>query len=175
MNSFPGDARAVLALPCSKVSSQSEMKCLLKLLAPYLAVTLFWCVWPNAWFAILAYHAQILAWVRPDLRGMRWAKGRGGMLLAIPTVLAGPAVYILLPMITRTDLSAWLNTYRVSGSSLLLMIPYFGLVHPVMEQMHWHSLRRATAWSHPGPAWHPRSHCRDPARMHPCRASRPAC
>jgi len=125
------------------------MKCLFKLLAPYIAVTLFWCVWPNAWLAILAYHAQILAWNRPVLRGLRWPKDRRCLLLAIPTVFAGPALYLLLPMITRTELSVWLDAYRLSGPSLWLMIPYFGFVHPVLEQAHWHSLREATAWSHP--------------------------
>ena len=29
------------------------------------------------------------------------------------------------------------------------MIPYFGLVHPLLEQMHWRPLRESTAWSHP--------------------------
>lgn len=46
------------------VGSPSAVGCTMKrflaLLAPYVAVTLFWCVWPNAWCAILAYHAQIL-------------------------------------------------------------------------------------------------------------------
>lgn len=125
------------------------MKCLLKLFAPYLAVALFWCIWPNAWLAILTYHAQILAWNRPILREMHWPKHRVGILLAIPTALAGPMLYILLPVITRTELSTWLDSYHLSGSSLFLMIPYFGLIHPVLEQAHWHSLREATAWSHP--------------------------
>ena len=29
------------------------------------------------------------------------------------------------------------------------MIPYFGLVHPILEQVHWHALRELTPWSHP--------------------------
>ena len=32
----------------------------LRLAAPYLAVLVFWCLFRNAWLAILAHHAQIL-------------------------------------------------------------------------------------------------------------------
>ena len=37
----------------------TAMKLVLKMLAPYLAVGIFWCGLSNAWLAILAYHAQI--------------------------------------------------------------------------------------------------------------------
>jgi hypothetical protein len=29
------------------------------------------------------------------------------------------------------------------------MIPYFGLVHPILEQIHWQPLRETSVWSHP--------------------------
>ena len=44
----------------------------LRLLAPYLAVGVFWYGFSSAWLAILAYHAQILLWSRGRLCGMRW-------------------------------------------------------------------------------------------------------
>lgn len=125
------------------------MKRYLKALAPYAAVLIFWCVWSNAWLAILAYHAQILLWNWGGLRKMRPPQTRKDLFLAFPTVLAGPVLYLLLPVITRTDLSVWLNAYHLSGPSLVLMIPYFGLVHPVLEQVHWHPLREHSAWFHP--------------------------
>ena len=121
----------------------------LKALAPYVAVVIFWYVWPNAWLAILAYHAQILVWNWAALLKMRPVRERREMLLALPAILAGPILYVLLPLITRTELSVWLDAYRLSGLPLVLMIPYFGFVHPFLEQVHWHSLREATAWSHP--------------------------
>ncbi len=117
-------------------------------LAPYIAVLLFWCVWPNAWLAILAYHAQILLWNRDRLRKRRLPRSRQYFLLACPAVLTGPLVYVLLPVITRTDLVAWLATYHLSGPSLILMIPYFGVVHPVLEQRHWNPLREHGARFH---------------------------
>ncbi len=126
-----------------------ETRHYLRALAPYVAVVVFWCVWSNAWFAILAYHTQILLWNRQDLRKMHLPRECKNVFLAFPTVLAGPVLYALLPFITRTDLSTWLDTYHLSGPALVLMIPYFGLVHPVLEQIHWHPLRETSAWFHP--------------------------
>jgi hypothetical protein len=127
-----------------------DMRHTLKILAPYLAVAVFWCAWPSAWLAILVYHVQILLWngksLLRDMRGPAWRKG---VLLAVPAAVAGPILYLLLPVAVRTDLSAWLEAHRLSGAALAAMIPYFGLVHPVLEQAHWGPLREKTAWAHP--------------------------
>jgi hypothetical protein len=106
-------------------------------------------MWPNAWLALLAYHAQIVLWNRTALRNLRLPKTGTALFLALPTIVAGPVLYVLLPYIMKTDLSAWLDSYHLSGPALLLMIPYFGLVHPLLEQMHWHTLRKSFVWSHP--------------------------
>jgi hypothetical protein len=125
------------------------MKLYLKALAPYIAVLIFWCVWPNAWLAILAYHAQILLWNWPVLRKLRPLQARTNLFIALPSILAGPVLYVLLPIITCTELTAWLDTYHLSGPALVLMIPYFGFVHPILEQIHWHKIRETVVWSHP--------------------------
>jgi len=125
------------------------MKPCLKVLAPYIAVGIFWCVWPNAWLAIFAYHAQILLWNWPALRKVHLSQKRKDLFLALPTVLAGPVLYVLLPVVSNTELSAWLDSYHLSGPALVLMIPYFGFVHPMLEQIHWHPLRETSVWSHP--------------------------
>ena len=124
------------------------MRNTLRALAPIIAVMIFWCVWPNAWLAILSYHVQIVLWNWSGLRKMSLPLGVKWVLLALPMVLAGPLLYVMLPLITRIDLSVWLNTYHLSGLSLVLMIPYFGLVHPVLEQIHWHPLRETSTWFH---------------------------
>jgi membrane protease YdiL (CAAX protease family) len=125
------------------------MKKYLRALAPYIAVVTFWCAWRSAWLAILAYHAQILLWNWAALRKLRLPKARKDVFLALPTVLAGPVLFVLLPLVAKTDLSGWLDTYHLSGPALLLMIPYFGLIHPVLEQIHWGPLRETAVWSHP--------------------------
>lgn len=111
----------------------------LKMLAPYLAVLLFWCVFKSAWGTIIAYHVQILLWSRDRLPNLLkgWDKSLF-LCTALPCALAGPIAYVLLPFMTgQTQLAEWLAGYGLSGMSLMLMIPYFGLVHPLLEQAHW--------------------------------------
>ncbi len=120
----------------------------LTMLAPYFAVGIFWCGFSNAWLAILAYHVQILAWTRPPRARMRTPLRKRLLLLALPTALTGPLAYYLLPYITHTDLPAWLAGHHLSRLSLLAMLPYFGLVHPFLEQLHWAPLRAETPLAH---------------------------
>jgi hypothetical protein len=121
-----------------------------RLLAPYIAVGVFWCWLANGWLAILAYHIQILLWTRiSDWKAICQPIQRTTcLLLALPCMTAGPVLYLLFPIITRQDLSTWLASHQLTGSAFLLMIPYFGLLHPVLEQMHWQNLRRHSALSH---------------------------
>lgn len=128
---------------------QTTMKTILKLLAPYIAVAVFWCVFANAWLAILAYHAQILVWHWSDLRRMRKLHTPRAILIAFPCVLAGPLLYFMLPRITLADLPTWLSLHHLTGLSVLLMIPYFGVIHPFLEQIHWLELRERTVLAHP--------------------------
>jgi len=125
------------------------MKQSLKLLAPYFAVGLFWCICKNAWIAILVYHAQILFWSRKSIFDVRVPDSRSIMLLAIPMILAGPILYYLLPTMTRIELSLWLDDHHLSRLSLMIMIPYFGLIHPFLEQIYWTVLRDSTPLAHP--------------------------
>ncbi len=122
----------------------------LRLAAPYLAVLLCWCGVRSGWLAILAYHAQILFWLTREPGG--WHGTRDGWRFvgwAVPAALAGPALYFLLPHMTRVDVSLWLAEHRLWGWRFAAMIPYFGLVHPWLEQRHWAPLRERTRWAHP--------------------------
>ena len=126
-----------------------NMKKTLKLFAPYFAVGVFWCVFSNAWLAILAYHAQILFWSRGKVSDLRWPDRKRVLLLALPAAAAGPLLYFLLPYMTRADLPVWLSAHHLSRLSFLALIPYFGFVHPFLEQLHWAQLREDTLVSHP--------------------------
>ncbi len=120
----------------------------LRFLAPYLAVTVFWCLFSNAWLAILAYHAQILLWHRKSFLMVFRRTQAVGFLPALPTALAGLLLYFILPLITEMSLPLWLRQHHLSGISFLLMIPYFALIHPFLEQTHWESLRKRTPLAH---------------------------
>lgn len=119
------------------------------MLAPYLAVGLCWSMLSNGWLALLAYHAQILFWARPFRPETFVPWRQPAMLLALPAALAGPLLYVLLPYMAHVDLGVWLTHHGLAGWTLWLMIPYFGLVHPVLEQIHWGPLRRQTLLAHP--------------------------
>ena len=125
------------------------MSLLPKLLAPYLAVGVFWCGFQNAWLAILAYHVQILFWLRPSPSPKLRSSQARAFLFALPMALVGPTLYFLLPRMTDVDMFAWLASRRMSRASFLLMTPYFGLLHPLLEQAHWGPLRRRTPLAHP--------------------------
>lgn len=123
-------------------------KLTLKLLAPYCAVGLFLCVFSNAWLAILAYHAQILFWGVRSADPWKPLKYTHLLLLALPAALAGPLLLVLLPYITHTELSVWLADHHLSRVSLAMLIPYFGLLHPCLEQWHWAPLRKHGLMAH---------------------------
>ena len=125
-----------------------NIKLTVKLLAPYFAVGIFWCLFSNAWLAMIAYHAQILFWSDKSMFKMMRPRYTPAMLLALPAVLAGPLLFVLLPYITHEPLSVWLASHHFSRMSLLVLIPYFGLVHPCLEQLHWATLRKVGLVSH---------------------------
>lgn len=134
---------------------------LLGLLAPYLAVLIFWCGFESAWASLLAYHALILILSRRHLGRVAVGWRRRHLLLALlPSLATGPLVYSLLPSMVQLPIDAWLSAYGLSGLSRILMIPYFGVVHPVFEQAHWSSLRvyRAAGAGAPAPGVQVRAH-----------------
>jgi hypothetical protein len=116
--------------------------------APYLAVGVFWCLLHNAWLAILAYHAQILWWSRGSIPKPVNPKRTPVMLLSAPMAFAGPLLYVLLPRMIYADLSWWLADHRLSGAGFVGMVFYFGLAHPLLEQVHWTPLRESTPLAH---------------------------
>ena len=127
----------------------SSISFILKLAAPYIAVAICWCFFQNAWLTILVYHLQILLWSRKQLpQVMRGWSLKSFLLLSLPCIVGGPLVYFLMPYITATPLTEWLARYQLSNTGLLIMIPYFGLVHPLLEQAHWGELRKEGWYAH---------------------------
>lgn len=121
----------------------TKSKLTLKLLAPYLAVVIFWWGFQNAWLSILVYHAQILFWSKDHFKLLFKGFARQRFVrFALPCLATGLIAYFLLPfMYPEAALGSWLSSYKLERLSLLLMIPYFGLIHPPLEQMHWVELR----------------------------------
>jgi hypothetical protein len=125
------------------------MKRVLQLAAPYLAVAVFWVVYQSAWLTIFAYHLQMLFWTRRRLGEElgQW-NPRAALAVSLPAVLAGPLVLLFLPHVARGPLSEWMAHYGLSGPTLVLMVPYLGIVHPILEQTFWSPLRRGSVAGH---------------------------
>ena len=124
------------------------MRLWLKILAPYVAVVALWFGGVGAWPTILAYHAQILFWILLDRRRLDFRLTRRSLAWALPFALAGPLVFVVLPLSGAGDMGEWLARYGLSGGAWVAMVLYFGLAHPALEQMHWAPLRRQTRWAH---------------------------
>lgn len=119
-----------------------------RILAPYLAVAICWFGFGNAWLTVAAYHLQIILWSRRSFTLPNWRLPAKHLLLILPAALVGPAVYFLLPHITGGQFGDWLTKFNVTPTSLLIMLPYFGLVHPWIEQTHWNHIRERTPLAH---------------------------
>jgi len=112
--------------------------------APTLAILVGWVGLQNAWIAIGLYHIQMICWSRSELpRTCRGWNRRTFLTSALPLLATAPVVYVLLPQITSVPVGTWLERYGLEGWQLGAMIPYFGIVHPFLEQAHWGRLRES--------------------------------
>ncbi len=120
----------------------------LKALAPVFAVLIFWVGVQNAWLAILAYHAQIIAWALVEKRKMPLGSLQECSWFVFPAIGVGFISYFLIPLFTKVEVSHWLSDYGLQGASFALMVGYFGLIHPFIEQRHWRLLCKESSWAH---------------------------
>lgn len=73
---------------------------------------------------------------------------RGGYKtpLLIPGIvvcaMAAPVVYFMWPWFAASDgiLPEWMARYSLTGWMWLLLIPYFSIIHPVLEEIHWRGI-----------------------------------
>ncbi len=121
--------------------------------APYIAVIvgMYWL--GNAWISLLIYHLQIVIYSLLHGSGERKALLKGinikvmaGFLL--PLVLFGLLLYMLLGQIPggKQNIGAYLQQYNLTGLWFALFIPYFCIVHPVLEELHWMRFRLSTKY-----------------------------
>jgi len=110
----------------------------------------------SAWAAVLLYHFGIVAFAlvlrrrrssdptdetiplsELGRRTLRWM-----LPVTIMCALSGVAFYLLWDWIVQpgVSLSSWLGERGMSGWSWWLFVPYFGLLHPVLEELHWSRL-----------------------------------
>ncbi|WP_372807347.1 type II CAAX prenyl endopeptidase Rce1 family protein [Pontiella sp.] len=113
-------------------------------LIPYVAVLVGMYGFRSAWAALLLYHAGIVA-CRVGRRTPNLFAGFKNPL-TLPGVLvcamAAPVVYFLWPWLAAREgiLPEWLAHYGLTGWSWRLLIPYFSIVHPILEELHWQGM-----------------------------------
>jgi hypothetical protein len=125
-----------------------KMTLILKILAPYFAVGVFWALFQNAWLAIISYHAQIVIWNHKNIKADRFVINKLSVGLVILSALTGVFLYFMFTYITDKDISGWFLKYKISNFSIYFLIPYFGIVHPFLEQKHWKEIRETTVFAH---------------------------
>ncbi|MDF7825857.1 hypothetical protein P4B35_17640 [Pontiellaceae bacterium B12227] len=117
-------------------------------LIPYFAVLLGMKTFHNAWVTILLYHAGILLflfWRKPsDGWKTVWGGLRTPLLIpgAVVCAMAAPVIYFMWPFFQSSEniLPEWLAKYGLTGWSWFLLIPYFSIIHPVLEEIHWRGI-----------------------------------
>lgn len=112
-------------------------------LIPYAAVLTGLYLFQSAWIAVLLFHVLTLAVVVADgpTRAFRnlvngW-RNLPGLPLTLFGALAGTAIYILQPFLGT---QGWANTLAqlgLSGTSLIVFLVYFSLVHAPIEELLW--------------------------------------
>jgi len=121
----------------------------MKLLAaffPYISVLIGMYAFHSAWLTILLYHLGAFAFLlyfKPvGLWRRMWAGTKSPLLIPsmLSCALAAPIVYFMWPWFADSALSEWLAYYGLTGSAWLLLIPYFSLVHPIVEEVHWRGI-----------------------------------
>lgn len=116
--------------------------------APFIATLIFWIYLEDAWFTLLAYHVQIRFWQKSTVKMHISSPISKDFLLILPSALSGVFLYYLIPYITKVDISNWLICYKLETLPMVLLIPYFGIIHPILEQMHWQPLWRKSKAYH---------------------------
>ena len=123
-------------------------------LSPYIAVLLGLYFLKNAWFSLLLYHFQIIIYTifrKPDIRKLLfWGFSiKQFLIFVLPLLLCGLLLYILFPYILSNNilLKEWLYAYGLNNKNFLILIPYFSLIHPLLEEIHWGKFRESKKYA----------------------------
>lgn len=117
-------------------------------LVPYVAVLVGMYLFQSAWLAVFLYHTGILIFLacrKPEGLWRRvWTGANSPMV--VPGILVGamaaPVVYFMWPWFAASEsiLPEWMQQYGLTGWSWFLLMPYFSIIHPVLEEIHWRGI-----------------------------------
>lgn len=132
----------------NKLLDKIRYKHLIQASAPYIAVVIGLCYFRNAWLTLLLYHLQIILYgylFKIDIKKLLFKGFSAKYFLAfvIPLLFFGPLLYKFFPYILNDSVvfKEWLYANGISSKSFMILIPYFCIVHPVLEEIHWGKFR----------------------------------
>ena len=117
-------------------------------LVPYIAVLIGMYLLHSAWAALLLYHVGIIAFLLIFRPFNIWKKAWAGLKtpLLFPSIgicaMVAPVIYFMWPWFAASPsiLPEWLAGLGLTGLSWILLIPYFSIVHPMLEEIHWRGI-----------------------------------
>jgi len=111
---------------------------------PYLAVGLGLRVFHNAWAAILAYHAVIVAVIFlskpriPFREIVRSSNHKWLILSAAIGACGGAGLFLLWPLLSiPPDIAVYIRSIGLTPASWPIFIAYYVLVNPSIEEYYW--------------------------------------
>ncbi len=135
----------ILNMKPSRVSFKSQLT---GGFLPYISILVGLYALHNAWVGILLYHFCIVLFLIFNRKSVSFSRvfagfdARAFVPGLVVCLLAGPAVYVLWPFIRSGDgvLVEWLALHHLTGLAWLLFLPYFSVVHPLLEELLWRTI-----------------------------------
>jgi len=124
--------------------NNESLRKILPAFIPYLAITIGFLVFENAWLAMLGYHAGIAAYLvcsktKIDLRHTFGSKNPRLLALGLAAAAAvSSCLYLFWPLLgIPEDISQYLNNTGLNGHTWPVFLAYFIIVNPPLEEYFW--------------------------------------
>ncbi len=124
--------------------NNKSLRKILPAFIPYIAITIGFLIFKNAWLAMLGYHAGITAYLlcsktKIDLRHNFSIKNHWLLVAGIAAAAAvSSCLYLFWPLLGIPDnINQYLSNIGLNGHTWPLFLVYFIIVNPPLEEYFW--------------------------------------